>query len=167
MSNKLLISSVIVVSLLMKLPISVKAQSNSSCQNTINQVRNEIIEKGAKKAFIQTTPNGVSNRRNPTNRRDAIMVRPWPSTGDNINHGFSQTSYARIENILNSPVLMNYWANMIVKDCNNVAEIIFCMPQSDCVASFASSPDNKAVLRRQASDCRNYNSISWYEACYN
>lgn len=174
MNNNLFTSSVIALSLLLNFPITKwryaiasQAQSNSTCQNTLDQVKKEIIKKGAKKAFIETGVGNGNDKRNPTNRKDGIMITPWPSAGDNINNGFSENSYKRIENILNSPVLMNSWANMIVRDCNNIAVITFCIPQSDCVASFAASPEGKAIYRRQASNCNNYDNISWYEGCYN
>ncbi|WP_157072172.1 hypothetical protein [Picosynechococcus sp. PCC 73109] len=165
--NQSLFPALIFLTLLINVPVATRAQSNSSCRNTIDRINNEIVEKGAKKTFFQTTQNGANNRRgNPTTRNDAITVIPWPSTGDNINTGFSQTSYNRISNILNSPVLMNFWANMIMRDCNNVAVVTFCIPQSDCIASFAVSPEGKAIHRKQASNCSNYDRISWYEECY-
>lgn len=167
MNNNFFTSSVIALSLLLNFPISSQAQSSSICQNTLVKIRNEIIKKGAKKAFIKANIGTRNNRRNPSNRREEIMITPWPSTGDNMNNGFSEVSYSRIENILNSRVLMNSWADMIMRDCNSIATVVFCRPQSDCVASFAASPEGKAIYRRQASNCNNYESISWYEECYN
>jgi len=167
MKYNLFTSSAIDLSLFLNFPHPSQAQSSSTCQNTVNQVKNEIIKKGAKKALIETGVGSANDRRNPTNRRDGITITPWPSTGDNINNGYSERSYSRINNILNSPVLMNSWANMIMRDCSNIAVVTFCIPQADCVASFAASPEGKAIYRRQASNCDNYDRISWYEECYN
>ncbi|WP_017294355.1 type IV pilin-like G/H family protein [Geminocystis herdmanii] len=143
--------------------------SSSTCKNTLNQVRNEMIQKGVKEVSIATYIGGGYDPRNLTNREDSLGLSLSASTGEgnNYNAEFSINTQNRILNILNSRGLINYWANMIMRDCSNIAVVTFCIPQADCVASFAASPEGKAIYRKPASNCDNYDRISWYEECYN
>ncbi|WP_069791549.1 hypothetical protein A5482_014640 (plasmid) [Cyanobacterium sp. IPPAS B-1200] len=119
------------------------AQSN--CQATVNGVIREINRKGVttvNQRVLQGTAN-ENNYGNPTDRTDEISIVMG-------NHNSSNNERHRIADILYSAVLMNSWANTIVKECGSTAVVSFGLNFSGWNMSYAIQADGKTTPR----DCR-------------
>lgn len=119
------------------------AQSN--CQATVNGVIREINRKGVRTVNLRVYQGRANddNYGNPTNRTDEIwIVMGSSNSSDNERH--------RITDILSSTVLMNSWANTIVKECGSTAVVSFALTHSGWNESYAIQADGSTAPR----DCR-------------
>ena len=116
--------------------------AQSSCQATVNGVIREINRKGVTAVNLrvfQGTAND-SNYGNPTNRTDEILiVMGNQDSRDSEGH--------RIADILSSTVLMNSWANTIVKECGSTAVVSFGLNHSGWNMSYAIQADGNTAPR--------------------
>lgn len=116
--------------------------AQSSCQATVNNIITEIKNKGVSHVRFEVEQN-VANQYhngNPTNRNDVLEI---------ILGGYmiSDTEHYQVVNILYSSVLMNAWANEIVKNCGNTAVISFGENQTDWITQYAVQENGKTKER--------------------
>jgi hypothetical protein len=122
------------------------ALAQSSCQNTIKKVVNQMRIKGVRQVHLNIDKN-VTNYRNtgnPTNRTDTISLTLSHYSQSGIP---DQKSAGKIENILKSPVLLKTWADLIVANCEDTAVVTFIQDQSDWVLDYAIQADSTTRKR--------------------
>jgi hypothetical protein len=100
---------------------------------------------------------------NPTQRTDHLSISLSPYQDKELTGKIDHKSLARIDSILNSPVLMKSWTDRIVLSCKNIASVDFSMHGTDIGASYAIQENGKTKKR----ECREYSeSQDWnYRYC--
>lgn len=137
------INFILSIFILSQLGFSLPLKAQSRCQATINSIVNEIESKGVRKVII--TKRTVTNRRNPTNRKDEIIFALSP-----YNESYTSLdtrSYRIVSNIIASGVLMKSYADRIVSNCQDIAVVIFGIDQTESGPEFAIQSDGKTRLR--------------------
>ncbi|MGF1603477.1 MAG: hypothetical protein ACFCU8_15920 [Thermosynechococcaceae cyanobacterium] len=132
------------------------SQSSNFCSSTIKKISSELETKGVTYAYAIYEKGGAKGHAgNPTQRVDDVHFKlnpykkgiPTTATAASKNSG-------KIENVLNSPILMKSWADRIVNNCTNVAAVYFWQDQSDYGKSFAIQSNGK-TFQRQCVDWQN------------
>ena len=137
------INFILSIFILIQLGFSLPVKAQSGCQATINSIVNEIESKGVRKVIL--TKRTVTNRRNPTNRKDEIIFALSP-----YNESYTSLdtrSYRIVSNIIASGVLMKSYADRIVSNCQDIAVVIFGVDQTESGPEFAIQSDGKTRLR--------------------
>ena len=156
------INFILSIFILSQLGFSLPLKAQSRCQATINSIVNEIESKGVRRVIL--TKRTVTNRRNPTNRKDEIIFALSPY---NESYTSLDTRSDRIvDNIMRSPVLMKSYADRIVSNCQDIAAVKFIAHGSDYIQEFAIQSNGKTRLR----DCIDFDlslTPNWNEMyCY-
>jgi hypothetical protein len=137
------INFILSIFILSQLGFSLPLKAQSRCQATINSIVNEIESKGVRRVIL--TKRTVTNRRNPTNRKDEIIFALSPY---NESYTSLDTRSDRIvSNIMASGVLMKSYADRIVSNCQDIAVVIFGADQSDWLIDFAIQSNGKTRPR--------------------
>jgi hypothetical protein len=137
------INFILSIFILSQLGFSLPLKAQSRCQATINSIVNEIESKGVRRVIL--TKRTVTNRRNPTNRKDEIIFALSP-----YNESYTSLdtrSYRIVSNIIASGVLMKSYADRIVSNCQDIAVVIFGVDQTESGPEFAIQSDGKTRLR--------------------
>ncbi|CCI37456.1 hypothetical protein [Microcystis aeruginosa] len=137
------INFILSIFILSQLGFSLPLKAQSRCQATINSIVNEIESKGVRRVIL--TKRTVTNRRNPTNRKDEIIFALSP-----YNESYTSLdtrSYRIVSNIIASGVLMKSYADRIVSNCQDIAVVIFGIDQTESGPEFAIQSDGKTRLR--------------------
>lgn len=137
------INFILFILILSQLGFSLPLKAQSRCQATINSIVNEIESKGVRRVIL--TKRTVTNRRNPTNRKDEIIFALSP-----YNESYTSLdtrSYRIVSNIIASGVLMKSYADRIVSNCQDIAVVIFGIDQTESGPEFAIQSDGKTRLR--------------------
>jgi len=137
------INFILSILILSQLEFSLPLKAQSRCQATINSIVNEIESKGVRRVIL--TKRTVTNRRNPTNRKDEIIFALSP-----YNESYTSLdtrSYRIVSNIIASGVLMKSYADRIVSNCQDIAVVIFGIDQTESGPEFAIQSDGKTRLR--------------------
>lgn len=137
------INFILSILILSQLGFSLPLKAQSRCQATINSIVNEIESKGVRRVIL--TKRTVTNRRNPTNRKDEIIFALSP-----YNESYTSLdtrSYRIVSNIIASGVLMKSYADRIVSNCQDIAVVIFGIDQTESGPEFAIQSDGKTRLR--------------------
>ncbi|WP_046662093.1 hypothetical protein [Microcystis aeruginosa] len=137
------INFILFILILSQLGFSLPLKAQSRCQATINSIVNEIESKGVRRVIL--TKRTVTNRRNPTNRKDEIIFALSP-----YNESYTSLdtrSYRIVSNIIASGVLMKSYADRIVSNCQDIAVVIFGIDQTEWGPEFAIQSDGKTRLR--------------------
>lgn len=137
------INFILSIFILSQLGFSLPLKAQSRCQATINSIVNEIESKGVRRVIL--TKRTVTNRRNPTNRKDEIIFALSP-----YNESYTSLdtrSYRIVSNIIASGVLMKSYADRIVSNCQDIAVVIFGIDQTEWGPEFAIQSDGKTRLR--------------------
>lgn len=141
------INFILSIFILSQLGFSLPLKAQSRCQTTINSIVNEIESKGVRRVIL--TKRTVTNRRNPTNRKDEIsfVLSPYNESYTSLD----TRSDRIVDNIMRSPVLMKSYADRIVSNCQDIAAVKFIAHGSDYIQEFAIQSNGKTRLR----DCIN------------
>lgn len=137
------INFILSIFILSQLGFSLPLKAQSRCQATINSIVNEIESKGVRRVIL--TKRTVTNRRNPTNRKDEIIFALSP-----YNESYTSLdtrSYRIVSNIIASGVLMKSYADRIVSNCQDIAVVIFGIDQTEWGPEFAIQSDGKTRPR--------------------
>jgi hypothetical protein len=125
------------------------SQSSNSCSFMINKVSAELQKKGVTYVYAKYDRGGAKNYiSNPTQRIDNLHFQLNPYRKGVPTETADSKNSNKIENILNSPVLMKSWSDRIVSNCANIAAVYFWQDQSDYGKSFAIQRDGKTVQRK-------------------
>ncbi|MBD2598889.1 MULTISPECIES: hypothetical protein [Microcystis] len=137
------INFILSIFILSQLGFSLPLKAQSRCQATINSIVNEIESKGVRRVIL--TKRTVTNRRNPTNRKDEIsfVLSPYNESYTSLD----TRSDRIVDNIMRSPVLMKSYADRIVSNCQDIAAVKFIAHGSDYIQEFAIQSDGKPRLR--------------------
>jgi len=153
---------------------SVQAQTFNQCETTLNQVVEKAYNYGTS---VNVSVSDQVNRGrvgNPTSRDTSVMLilgeMQYASSGSyyismaNNNKKNNQIA----ANILNSSQLSNNWANELVRDCSNVAEVSFAMAHTDWINDYAIQ-SNLTTRKRECLQMgmgSGSNNLSWnYQYC--
>lgn len=104
--------------------ILLEEKIENTCFNSMKQVFNEIKVKGGKGIYAEyksSLPNWIDSNLNPTNKFKSIgFVLSSPNRGE----PFSAINYvSENDDIMSSPKLQEYWANLISQNCSEVGRI--------------------------------------------
>lgn len=133
--------------------------AQSSCQGTINSVVNDIKSKGVRTVLIEESNVSEYYTNNPTNRNTSLVLTL--SSWDKNETNMDRSSEGIIANILNSSVLMKTYADRIVANCNNYADITLVKNGTDWSAEYALQPNGKTKLRTCVSPGPGNVRLSW------
>jgi hypothetical protein len=157
------LSLILAINLLL-IPLVANAQTNSQkCDNAIANVKQQIVSKGVRQVMSQFQAGTANNHHqgNPTDRKDELFLRLASHTQNGNELIYYPRSGQMVENIMNSPVLSKYWADIIVRNCPTIATVMIQQDQSDWANFFAITPNGTTQQRKCSS---NYQDIfSWYE----
>lgn len=128
-----------------------KVLAQSSCKNTIQKVVNQMRIKGVRQVILDDQYR-INNAGNPTNRTGTITLSlsSYNQHSATQDRQFYQSGY-KIDNILRSPVLLKTWADLIVANCEDMAEVTFAEDQSDRRIDYAIQANGKTRKRECSS----------------
>ncbi len=129
--------------------------AQESCQATVNDVINQIKNKGVSHVRFEVEKSVANEYHdgNPTQRNDILNI---------ILGGYmmSDREHYQVVNILYSSVLMNAWANEIVKSCGNTAVVSFGENQTDWIMQYAIQEDGK-TKERECLETSSNDKLAW------
>ncbi len=119
--------------------------AQSSCQATINSVVNDIKSRGVRNVILQDRKINDYRDDNPTNRTESLTLT-LSSYSHNRNR-LDKKSIFVVENIMVSTVLMKSYADKIVYDCSNYADVGFGKDGTDWFVDYAIQSNGKTKQR--------------------